>query len=98
MEKFTITYLYKLNVGDRFYKLKDRTKKVYEMVEAEPKRTRYRTYSFWGKADDADELTAFAGNTEVVFVRRNENVPMPKPKFLKIKPSHEHYYLMDLLS
>ena len=92
MQKGTVTKVYKLVIGDRFYKCKDRSRKVYEMVEAEPRRTAYRTYSYWAKQDNSDELIALKGDTDVFFLRHNENVPLPPPK-RRLKPSLEYYTL-----
>jgi hypothetical protein len=92
MQKNTATKFFRLQVGDRFYKASDRGRKVYEVVEAEKKVTSFRTYSYWAVADGSDELTAFKGDTSVVFLRHNPNVPV-KPRRHRIRASQE-YYLM----
>lgn len=101
MQKFETTQIYKLVPGDRFYKANDRSKnkKVYEIVEAEKKVTAFRTYSYWAVADGSDELIAFKGNTEVVFLRHNPDVPIVprQPKHKRIKPSLEHYTLSKMM-
>lgn len=98
MKKNTLTHVYKLVPGDRFYKVKDKSKKVYEIVEAEPKVTPFRTYSYWCIADGSDELIALKGNTEVVFLRHNEKVPVFINRMHRIKASLEHYELQQLLN
>lgn len=99
MQKFTTTHFYKLIPGDRFYKAKDKSKKVFEVVEAEKKVTPFRTYSYWAKQDGSDVVTAFAGNTEVVFLRHNEAVPIkPKPPFKRLKSSLDYYNFKDALN
>jgi hypothetical protein len=79
MQKGTVTKVNRLNIGDRFYKLKDKKKAVYEMVPGEIKRTAFKTYGYWCQADGDRYPKAINGKTEVVYLRHNENAVKPVP-------------------
>ena len=83
MERNDKTTMYRLRPGDRFYKLADKKKTVFEKVEHETKKTHFRTYKHW--AIDAkycrgtltpDQIEMFGkpinGDTEVIFLRHKE--------------------------
>lgn len=72
MERNTITKVNRLNYGDRFYKVKDKKKKVFELIPGERKTTAFRSYGFFGKADDELHPRPLDGKTDVVFLRHNE--------------------------
>lgn len=72
MERNTTTTLALLQFGDRFYKLKDKKKMLYEKVEHKPKQTYYQTYRHWALKDGHRDPDPMRGDTEVVFLR-NKN-------------------------
>lgn len=74
MEAKTVTTINRLFIGDRFYKLSDAKKIVYERVKSDLKKTKYRTYGFWAKSDTSNEVKVFDGKTRVMFLRTNEPV------------------------
>ena len=92
MERFTATKVRRLEIGDRFYKTKDRSKKVYEMVEGEVKQTFFKTYGFFCKADGETEAKAIDGKTDVIFLRKNEHV---QPREKKRGLGRPAYYFND---
>jgi len=81
MERNQRTIVANLSIGDRFYKLADKSKKVFQMVEAEKKQTQYQTYKYWcceATIMDSAHLTeqmkmnrfsAIKGDTSVVYLR-----------------------------
>jgi hypothetical protein len=84
MNRFEVTTAASLKLGDRFYKKSDKQKKVLQMVTGDPKSTKYRTYRHWcinpawlnGKSSNSyinSMKSAIAGNTEVVFLRHQDN-------------------------
>lgn len=75
--------MYQLKPGDRFYKLSDNKKTVFQKVEHDAKQTNFQTYKHW--AIDAkyckgeltkDQIDMFAKpinkDTEVIFLRHKE--------------------------
>ncbi|WP_442795334.1 hypothetical protein [Pelobium manganitolerans] len=69
MERNQITEIKNLAPGDRFYKLTDKTKKVYQKVQAKTKTTQYQTYSHFATARGEKFPQPFKSNTAVVFLR-----------------------------
>lgn len=81
MERNTPTTANQLKIGDRFYKLADKSRKPYEMVESDPKTTQYRTYKLFcipaaimdaPLLDDKkkrNQMEALLTGTPVVFLR-----------------------------
>lgn len=80
MEPRTLTTISQLKPGDRFYRAKDKHKKVFQLIDHEPHRTSWRTYKFWCMpADIIDRpvtskdayAQAINKDSEVVFLRHN---------------------------
>ena len=69
MERNEITEIKNLALGDRFYKLKDKSKKVFEKVEAKTKTTQYQTYKDFAKVRGEKFPQPFKSETAVVFLR-----------------------------
>lgn len=69
MKRFEVTTASKLNVGDVFYKLKDRAKTPYEIVNGHPKVTQYQTYTVHARKLGTRHGLPMKSNTEVVFLR-----------------------------
>lgn len=81
MQRNQRTAVSRLNIGDRFYKQADKSKKVYQMVEGEKKQTQYQTYRYWccdASIIDSPNMTelmkasrysAIKGDTVVVYLR-----------------------------
>lgn len=69
MERNTVTEVKHLLPGDRFYKQKDKSKKVYEKVEEKPKETQYQTYKHFAKVPGQKFAIPFKSDTMVVFLR-----------------------------
>lgn len=62
-----------LKLGDRFYKLNDKTKTVYQMVTYKAKTTKYTTYNYWCQKPDNmgsryPNIQAIKPETAVVFL------------------------------
>ncbi len=68
----TVTTIHQLNIGDRFYKLQDKTKTVWEKVEGEVKKTYYQTYRHFAKRDNDKFSQPFQSSTPVVFLRQKQ--------------------------
>ncbi len=73
MERNTKTLIKELQIGDRFYKCRDKNKIVFEKVYEPFKRTNYRTYANFAKTDVQLRGVPMNGDTEVIFLRHNEN-------------------------
>ena len=69
MERNEITEIKNLLLGDRFYKLKDKGKTVFEKVDAKAKTTQYQTYSHFAKVSGEKFPQSFKSETAVVFLR-----------------------------
>lgn len=69
MERNTITTIDKLEIGDRFYKLNDKKKVCWTVVEAEKKTTYFRTYRFFAMKDGENFPTPTNKDTQLVFLR-----------------------------
>lgn len=69
MERNTLTTIDKLNVGDRFYKVKDKNKTVWEKVAHEIKQTNYQTYSQFATKGKDPHTYAFRKDAQVIFLR-----------------------------
>ena len=69
MKPKTATTARNLQIGDRFYKAKDRDKKVLEMVPHDTKKTYFQTYKFWCQGDYDKHPTPINGDTPVIFLR-----------------------------
>ncbi|MBC7399823.1 MAG: hypothetical protein H7289_07735 [Mucilaginibacter sp.] len=74
MERNQITTVIELKVGDRFYKLNDKSKTVYQMVSYKTKTTKYATYAYWCQKPDNigsryPNLHAIKPETQVVYLR-----------------------------
>jgi len=72
MERNTQTTVYHLQIGDRFYKVNDKKKWVYEMVEGEVKQTHFQTYKHFALKDGERYPDAIKSITEVIFLRHKE--------------------------
>lgn len=73
MQRNQATIAFELVPGDRFYKLNDKTKTVYQMVAYKTKTTKYTTYNYWCQKPDNigsryPNITAIKPKTEVVFL------------------------------
>jgi hypothetical protein len=73
MERNTKTAIYNLQIGDRFFKLNDKKKEVWEKVGHHIKQTKYQTYSNFAKRDYERFASAFKSDTEVIFLRHKSN-------------------------
>lgn len=69
MKRNEVTEIRDLQNGDRFYKVGDKHKTVFEKIEHETKMTKYQTYSHWGCVDGSNFPQAFKSDTQVVFLR-----------------------------
>lgn len=80
MERNAHALVSQLKTGDRFYRLKDKHKHVWQIVEHVRKETRYQTYKYWAVPvsilngfHDEDfimkQVRAVNGATEVIFLR-----------------------------
>ena len=69
MERNTQTEAKNLRIGDRFYKVTDKGKKVWEMAAHESKQTKYRTYNYWCKGDTDKFPSPINHDTQVIFLR-----------------------------
>lgn len=69
MERNTQTTVKQLREGDRFYKVKDRNKKVLQMVPGKQVKTYFQTYNYFCKADTERHSQAINPNTQVIFLR-----------------------------
>lgn len=74
MERNTVTTMYHLKIGDRFYKCSDKKKTVWTKVEAETKQTHFQTYKHFGILDGEKYPVAFKSDTQVIFLRHNQVV------------------------
>lgn len=68
------TIVFELIPGDRFYKLNDKTKTVYQMVSYQRKTTHYTTYNYWCQKPENigssyPNIHAIKPETAVVFLR-----------------------------
>lgn len=77
MKKFTVISVNRLVIGDRFYKVNDKKKKVLELVQGEVLITKFRVYGFFYKTDNDNTPKPIVGSTKVVFLRHNDAVPLP---------------------
>lgn len=71
MERNTQTTIKNLKPGDRFYKVTDKKKEVWQKVVCEVKVTKYQTYSNFAKRDIDQSSQAFKSETEIIFLRTN---------------------------
>ena len=73
MQRNQHTIAYELKPGDRFYKLNDKTKTVYQMVSCQQKTTHYTTYNYWCQKPDNigsryPTVHAIKPDTQVVYL------------------------------
>ena len=84
MKRNELTTAERLKIGDRFYKLADKQKKVFEKVDCDVKTTQYRTYKhFCIEASILESSThwshkkryvvGISSDTQVVYLRSNSN-------------------------
>ncbi len=69
MERNTLTTIYHLKPGDRFYRHGDKNKDVWQKVEHETKTTGFQTYTHWAKKDGQKHPAPMKAATPVVFLR-----------------------------
>ncbi|HEY9362183.1 MAG TPA: hypothetical protein VIQ00_02895 [Chitinophagaceae bacterium] len=69
MERNTKTIVNNLAIGDRFLKVNDKKKEVWEKVPHEAKQTKYQTYSHFAKRDYERFPSAMKSDTQVIFLR-----------------------------
>ena len=72
MLPYTVTFIHQLQTGDRFYRLKDKKKEVWEKVEGEVKKTYFQTYRHFAKRDNDKFYQPFQSATAVVFLRHKQ--------------------------
>ncbi|TZF81797.1 hypothetical protein FW774_17220 [Pedobacter sp. BS3] len=89
MQRNTITTAGALKVGDRFYKLSDKKKKPFEIVQGDTKVTHFRTYKLFCCACDIldnkymsealkrRQYSALVKDTQVVYLRSTNDEPVP---------------------
>lgn len=81
MERNKVTRMHDLQIGDRFYKLSDPQKKVWQKVSAPVKKTNYRTYKHFAREAGLPDKEIFThavmGQTIVVFLRSTIQNPQP---------------------
>lgn len=79
MKRNELTTAKELKPGDRFYKLRDKSKAIYQSVQHAPRSTKYKHYAYWccpvkfagGQYEDQNTV-AIDGGTEVVFLRHKD--------------------------
>lgn len=69
MERNTQTTIDELAIGDRFYRAKDRNRKVLEKIEHKAFVTKHYTYRHWALADGERHPEMFKNGTPVVYLR-----------------------------
>jgi hypothetical protein len=73
MEPKTIAQVCRLQIGDRFYRANDSTKKMFTKVEVKPKRGKYIILKDGGLKDGDKKPHYFMPDTPVVFMRHTNS-------------------------
>lgn len=73
MQRNQTTTVKSLALGDRFYKLNDKAKTVYQMVSYKTKTTKYVTYNYWCQKPDNigsryPTINAIKPETQVIYL------------------------------
>lgn len=67
MERNTVTTVYSLKIGDRFYRAGDKNKTVLVKVEHKFKQTNFQTYKHWVLPASIHDRTSTNDNTIAKF-------------------------------
>lgn len=72
MERNTITTAGQLKIGDRFYRVNDKKKIVWEKVPSDIKITHFQTYKHFASTPGMKFPQAINKDTKVVFLRHKD--------------------------